>query len=276
MHNMLYNILRKFGEVEHGRVNLQKTTEKWFLYIGLMVEGIALWLLLTDYLETYPKADLDPNRRIALEWYWHVGLVLLLIALLIHQTFIRNSFEAVEKMTVKATEVDNSFFPVKALNSYFEFWIRLVIYVVIALVSGELAYILLVIAIESHTNTYMDHLRTIFIIATFSLCFVVLVWDVIIIFYHRQDGKRLAPGRLFPKDKEERTDDMVSRKVLNFLISDILALFIWASLLVYVLNPSNRTPLFLVGGVSLVYFFFITGRLLSSNRGKSPDLTKKF
>lgn len=261
----------------------------WLFYFGLVVEAIAI---------VYTVAHISisdttgPKRYFYEITHWDQWIVyfLALTSLIVHQFYIRNNIKAVTEIVVlkyglkykKKSQTDQDdktypydFFPANLLFSRFEQGLRFCYFFLLAVIAGEIPYLLMVgeeisheFSSASNTDYVIYPLSTkIFIFSCAILCLIVIVWDILILI----SFKVLIKFNSSKANEDQLEIPYSIEKIRGFIFSDSLSLLIWGCILAFIFSGQEGWINTGLMALSVIYFATITYRTFSK-KGKAINV----
>ncbi len=204
---------------------------------GLLIEAISIvyFIGFSFYVEDTNKEKFVDTLAL----FEIVMYIIALLALLTHQMFIRNTFMKVNEITThhwnnKDTS-DDTFFPHDLMFSSGEYRLRILFFISLSLIVGEIPYLLVILdkIVEASFGTgfyFTKYLTQIFLASCSLVSLIVMAWNLLVL------------SCLYLRNKTNSTSftaDKAVGKVLLFTFSGFLSLVMWLMILFFGLTTDD-------------------------------------
>lgn len=250
--------LREHNEIGKPRTNIEKDWHSILFAVGLIVEAVAIVYYVG--FKVVDKSDSDLATKIANKPLKILLYLLPLIALLLHQWYIKNTFIKVNEITTHhfKDNPEKDLIPNNLMFSSAEFFFRYAVFLLLAVVAGEIPYILLIV--EKVISPVFDmpfvianSLTLIFITTCFLISFIVFLWDLVVF-----RGLYLEKINSANQTKKIKWYSLTHfSKIIIFSISGALSLGMWFLILLYSYTGDTEIMETVFYGFGVIYFVFI-------------------
>jgi hypothetical protein len=241
--------------------NPEKNVHDVLFVLGLFVEGIAIGL-------AFYNVDINGNRIYdTFHWVVICCLLLALWALLTHQFYIRNSIIDVNHYASNPEGVKPHWISPSVLDFKTEFYVRFFLFVLLAAISGEIPYIIMVVTEKMHYEEFRKNSSIVFMYCCFFLSVTVFVWDVCLVIPEVR-GRVLMGNqelshwsRLFNAIFDISTEDTLKNAIKKsvifvFILSDLLSSLLWLFILLFI-NTKEPYWVMFIAIVAVMYWMII-------------------
>ena len=251
---------------------INKKVETSLILIGLIAEFFSLLLIVMENLDRLTSRE--GNFSLVLNF---IIIFMLIASVLIHHVFTKHNFLIID--CLNGDRLTCLGFSKRWINeSRTEDLMRILIFFLFSVLSGEITYIIIVcMEINSHINhgghQHLDLMIVtyIYVIGSFALATLMLLWHIVGFFY---DSKvYLHPIK---NDNKLIPSSPFKNPLIAFLVTDIFAFLVWLCFFMMFVFDQWWWDEFVLKYVSLIYIAIIIARSSKYLRLTYVRLSEKY